>query len=327
VKAIVYQRYGSPDVLECADIEKPLPGANEVSIRVRAAAANPLDWHFMRGEPYVMRMATGLREPKARRLGVDVAGDVDAVGANVTRFKPGEAVFGVCRGAFAENACTPESALVLKPREVSYAQAAAVPIAAITALQGLRNKGRIQSGQRVLINGAAGGVGTFAVQIARVLGAEVTGVCSGRNVEMVRALDADHVIDYTRESFTDSTQQYDLLLDCVGNHPLLTCRRVLNPKGTYVIVGGSGGPWFGPLPRSIVAAALSLFVSQQFCTALAKQNEGDLEILRDFMATGKLRPVLDRRYRLSEVPEAIRYLETGHARGKVVIDVDRGDEA
>ncbi len=325
MKAIVYQRYGSPDVLECADVDRPVPGEREVSISVRAASANPLDWHFMRGTPYVLRVASGLSEPKIRRLGVDVAGQVEAVGGRVTRFKPGDAVFGACRGAFAEHACTTESALALKPADVTFAQAAAVPVAAITALQCLRDEARVQPGHRVLINGAAGGVGTFAVQIARALGVEVTGVCSGRNVEMVRSLEADHVIDYARERFTDSAQKYDVLLDCVGNHPLSACRRVLNPKGTYIIVGGSGGPWLGPLPRSIMAAALSLFVSQQLCTALAKTNAGDLDVLRDWLVAGKLRSVIDRSYRLTEVPEAIRYLETGHARGKVVIDVDRAD--
>jgi NADPH:quinone reductase-like Zn-dependent oxidoreductase len=326
VKAIVYQHYGAPDVLVCADVEKPVPAANEVSIRVRAASANPLDWHFLRGEPYVMRMASGLREPRIKRLGADVAGEIEAVGADVTRFKPGDAVLGVCRGAFAEHACAAEAALVRKPPDVSFAQAAAVPVAAITALQVLRDEAGVQPGQRVLINGAAGGVGTFAVQIAGVLGADVTGVCSGRNVELVRSLEADHVIDYTRENFTDGSQRYDVLLDCVGNHSLAACRRVLSPKGAYVIVGGSGGPWLGPLPRSLAAAALSLFVSQRLSTVLAKGNAADLATLCDFIVAGKLRSIIDRQYELDEVPEAIRYLEAGHARGKVVIDVDRADE-
>ena len=239
MKAAVYRRYGSPDVVRIEDVGKPVPKDNEVLIEVRAASVNPLDWHTMRGTPYFIRMMTGLRRPKIARLGVDVAGQVEAVGSNVTRFKPGDPVFGACSGAFAEYVCTRESALAAKPDNVTFEQAAAVPVAALTALQSLRDKGKIQPGQKVLINGAAGGVGTFAVQIARSFGADVTGVCSTRNVDMVRSIGADRAVDYTQEDFTRSGQRYDLILDLVGNHSLLACRRALNPKGTYVAAGGS----------------------------------------------------------------------------------------
>ena len=321
MKAIVYHDYGSPDVLKCEEIDKPTPGDSEVLIRVRAASVNPADWHYMRGTPYFVRLQAGLRRPKATRLGVDGAGQVETVGRNVTQLKPGDGVFGACRGAFAEYACAAESALVMKPDNVTFEQAASVPIAAVTALQGLRDKGRIQPGQKVLINGAAGGVGTFAVQIAKSFGAEVTGVCSTRNVDRVRSIGADQVIDYTQEDFTKTGQRYDIILDAVGNHSLLACRRALNPKGIYVAVGGPSGPWMiGPLARAITAPVLSRLVSQNLVMLLARlSKEGDLAILRDLMAAGKLIPVIDRTYPLSEVPEAIRYLEEAHARGKVVI--------
>ncbi len=319
MKAVVYYKYGSPDVLKCEEIEKPTAGDNEVLIRVRAASVNPFDWHFMRGTPYMVRIMAGLRKPKDKRLGVDVAGQVEAVGRNVTQFKPGDEVFGACRGAFAEYACTSESALVMKPDNVTFEQAASVPIAAFTALQGLRDKGHIQPGQKVLINGAAGGVGTFAVQIAKSFGAEVTGVCSTRNVDMVRSIGADRVIDYTQEDFTKSGQRYDLFFDCVGNHSLSACRRVLNPKGIYIVVGGPGGRWLGPLARMLKTLVLSRFVSQNLVMFLAKASKEDLTVMHELMKAGKVTPVIDKRYKLSEVPEAIRYLEEGHARGKVVI--------
>src|SRR5437588_5880372 len=247
MKAIVYHSYGSPDVLRLEEIEKPTAGDDEILIKVRAAAVNPLDLLF-RGTTYMVRVITGLRRPKDTRLGVDVAGQVEAVGRNVTQFKPGDAVFGTCKGAFAEYVCASESALVMKPDNVTFEQAASVPIAAITALQGLRlgglgDKGQIQGKHKVLINGASGGVGTFAVQIAKSFGADVTGVCSTRNVEMVRSIGADRVIDYTQRDFTKSAQHYDLLFDCMGNHSLSACRRVLNPKGVYIVVGGPSGPW------------------------------------------------------------------------------------
>jgi NADPH:quinone reductase-like Zn-dependent oxidoreductase len=319
MKAVVYYNYGSPDVLKCEEIEKPTAGDNEVLIRVRAASVNPYDWHFMRGTPYIVRMMAGLLKPKDKRLGVDVAGQVEAVGGNVTQLKPGDEVFGACRGAFAEYACASESALVVKPANVTFEQAASVPIAAFTALQGLRDKGHLQPGQKVLINGAAGGVGTFAVQIAKWFGAEVTGVCSTRNVDMVRSIGADRVIDYTQEDFTKSGQRYDLFFDCVGNHSLLACRRVLNPKGIYILVGGPGGRWLGPLARMLKTLVLSWFVSQKLVLFLAKPSKEDLIVMHEIMKAGKVTPVIDKRYKLSEVPEAIRYLEEGHARGKVVI--------
>jgi NADPH:quinone reductase-like Zn-dependent oxidoreductase len=331
MKAIVYYNYGPPDVLKCEEIEKPTVGYDQVLIRVRAASVNPYDWHFMRGTPCFLRIMTGLRKPKDTRLGVDVAGQVEAVGRNVTQFKPGDAVSGMCKGAFAEYSCAPQSTLVMKPDNVTFEQAAAVPIAALTALQGLRDKGKIQPGQKVLINGAAGGVGTFAVQIAKWFGAEVTGVCSTRNVEMVRSIGADHVIDYTQEDFTKTGQRYNLFFDCVGNHSLSACRRVLNPKGTYVGAGGggtdpadfSGARWMiAFLARSITQLVLSLFVSQKLVGVLAKGRREDLTFMNELMEAGKVTPVIDKRYRLSEVPEAIRYLEEGHARGKVVISLE-----
>jgi NADPH:quinone reductase-like Zn-dependent oxidoreductase len=319
MKAIVYHNYGSPDVLKCEEIEKPSAGDGEVLIKVRTASVNPLDWHFMRGAPYFVRLMTGLRKPKIARLGVDVAGQVEAVGGNVTQFKPGDEVFGSCRGAFAEYVCTFERALVAKPDNVTFEQAASAPVAAITALQGLRDKGRIQPGWKVLINGAAGGVGTFAVQIAKSFGADVTGVSSTRNVDLVRSIGADRVVDYTQEDFTRSGQRYDLIFDTVGNHSLSAYRRVLNPKGTYVAVGGPAGRWFDPMADLIKMLALSPFVSQKLVVFMARLSKEDLTVMRDLMAAGKVTPVIDRRYRLSEVPEAIRYLEAGHARGKVVI--------
>jgi len=276
MKAIVYYSYGSPDVLKYEEIEKPIPGDDEVLIRVCAASVNPLDWHFMRGTPYIVRMMAGLRKPKVTRLGVDVAGQVEAVGRNVTQFKPGNEVFGSCRGAFAEYACTSELALVTKPDNATFEQAASVPVAAYTALQGLRDKGQIRAGKKVLINGAAGGVGTLAVQIAKSFGADVTGVCSTRNVDMVRSIGADQVIDYTREDFIKSGQGYDLIFDLVGNHSLLACRRVLNPKGIYIGAGlGPGGSMIGLLARGITELVLSRFVSQKFVTLIARRSKED----------------------------------------------------
>jgi NADPH:quinone reductase-like Zn-dependent oxidoreductase len=321
VKAIRYREYGSTDVLEYVDVETPVPGATEVLIRVRAAAANPLDWHFMRGRPYLVRLGAGPGRPKDPRLGVDVAGVVTAVGRDVTRFKPGDAVFGGCRGAFAEYGVAAESALTTKPDSLSFEQAACLTVAGITALQGLRRFGQIQAGQQVLINGAAGGVGTFAVQIAKACGATVTGVCSTRNVEMLRSIGADRVIDYAHEDFTQDARRYDLLLDCVGNRPLSACRRVLMPGGTYVAVGGPDGRWIGAFALMIRVAVLAKFVKQRLVVCMVRRNPDDLATLRELVATGKVTPVIDRTCTLSEVPEAIRYLEAGHARGKVVITV------
>jgi NADPH:quinone reductase-like Zn-dependent oxidoreductase len=320
MKAIVYRTYGSPDVLRCEEIEQPTPKDDEALIKVRAASVNPYDWHGMRGQPYFFRLMIGLRKPKNMRAGVDVAGEVEAVGRNVTGLKPGDEVFGACRGAFAEYACAAESALVTKPENVTFEQAACVPIAALTALQALRDRGRVRAGQAVLINGAAGGVGTFAVQIAKSFGAEVTGVCSTRNVDMVRSIGADRVIDYTREDFTASGERYDVIVDCISNHSLSALRRVLHPQGIYVMVGASkGGRWIGPLPRLLEALVLSRFVSQSLGMVMARNRQEDLATLRQLLEAGKVTPVIDRRYSLSEVPEALRYLGVGHARGKVVI--------
>lgn len=325
MKAVIYSNYGSPDVLRLEEMEKPVAADKEVLIKVRAASVNSLDWHLLRGTPYFVRLMAGLRKPKEARLGVDVAGQVEAVGSKVTQFKPGDAVCGSCRGAFAEYVCVSESALVLKPVHLTFEQAAAVPVAGFTALQGLRDKGKIRPGQKVLINGAAGGVGTFAVQIAKALGAEVTGVCSTRNLEMVRTLGADWAIDYTREDFTQSGQRYDLIFECVGNHSFLACRRVLNPEGIYIGCGG-GGPeikWMiGHLAVMIVGQVFSRFVSQKSVGFIAKANQEDLNCLCQMMEAGKITPVIDRSYRLSETSAAIRYLEAGHARGKVVLTVE-----
>ena len=332
MKAIVYHSYGPPDVLKCEEIEKPTAGDNEVLIKVRAAAVNPLDLLF-RGTSYMVRIMTGLRKPKETRIGHDVAGQVEAVGRNLTQFKPGDAVFGTCKGAFAEYVCASESAVVVKPDNVTFEQAASVPIAALTALQGLRlgglgDKGQIQAKHKVLINGASGGVGTFAVQIAKSFGADVTGVCSTKNVDMVRSIGAKQVFDYTREDFTKSgqsyDQRYDLILDCVGNHSLLAHRRALNPNGVCVVAGAKGLWDF--LTHALAAPVLSRLVSQKFVTFIAKLNKKDLTIMRELMADGKVTPVIDRRYSLSEVPEAMRYLETRHARGKVVITLDDANQ-
>ncbi len=327
MKAIVYHNYGSPDVLRLEEVEKPVPNDHQVLVRVRAASVNPLEWHYMRGTPYLARIiAFGLLKPEVTRLGVDYAGTVEAVGRNVTRLKPGDEVFGGRTGAFAEYVTVLEDrAVVLKPANLTFEQAASVPIAGITALQALRDKGKIQPGQKVLINGASGGVGTFAVQIAKSFGADVTGVCSTRNVGMVRSIGADQVIDYTREDFTKSDQRYDLVLDNVGNHSLLEWRGVLKPKGILVTVGG-GGPddrWIGTFfSRPIKALILSPFVSQKFVMLLAELNKEDLTILSDLMQAGKVKPVIDKLYSFGEVPEALGYLEKGHARGKVVITMD-----
>ncbi len=321
MKAAVFTRYGPPDVVQIQDVDKPVPKGDEVLIQVCAASVNPLDWHLMRGEPHFIRAMTGLRRPRVPRIGVDLAGRVEAAGTNVTQFHPGDEVFGTTasRGAFAEYACAYEKDVVLKPVSLAFEQAASVPVAGLTALQGLRDKGRIQPGQKVLINGAAGGVGTFAVQIARSFRAEVTGVCSTKNMDLVRSLGADHVMDYTREDFTQGEQRYDLLFDCVGNHSLSACRRVLHRKGMHIGVGGSISSTSELLVLLIKPLVLSPFVSQRFVTFISKSRKEDLITLCELMAAGKVAPVIDRRYSLGEVPEAIRYLEEGHARGKVVI--------
>jgi len=328
MKAIVYQNFGSPDILRFEEIDKPTPADNEVLIRVRAASVNPLDWKLMKGGPFILRLLLGLGKSKIKRPGIDVAGQVEAVGRNVTQFKPGDEVFGICRGAFAEYATSQsvpgkKSVLVLKPANVTFDQAASAPVAALTALQGLRDKGRIRQGQKVLINGAAGGVGTFAVQMAKSFAANVTGVCSTTNVDMVRSIGADCVIDYTKEDFTRSGQRYDLVLDCVGNHSLSACRRVLNPKGILVMVGApDDSPVIRLLARLLGALVLSRFVSQKMVFFIAKVNQEDLTILGEFMATGRITPVIDKHYRLSQLPEAFRYAAEGHSRGKLIVIPD-----
>ena len=322
MKAIVYCDYGPPDVLKLETIAKPVPNDTQVLVKVRAASVNPFDWHFMRGEPYIMRMGNGLRKPASTRLGVDFSGTVEAVGKNITQFKPGDEVFGGKMGAFAEYVCISERFLVPKPENMTFEQVGTVQIAGLTALQSLRDKGKLQPGQKVLINGASGGVGTFAVQIAKVLGAHVTGVCSTRNVDMVRSLGADHVVDYTKEDFTKGAERYDLIVDLVGNHGLLTVRRALTPNGKYVMVGGKKGRWLAPMDTVIRAFMLKPFVSQEMGFMISSVNKEDLTFLRDLMQSGKLTPVIDKTYPLSQVPEAIAYLETGRARGKVAITLN-----
>jgi len=319
MKAIVHHNYGPPNVLKYEEIEKPIIGDNEVLIRVRGSSVNPADRLF-RGSSYLVRIITGLHKPKDIRIGTDVAGQVEAVGRNVSRFTTGDEVFGICRGAFAEYASAPESKLALKPANASFEQAAAVPIAGLTALQGLRDHGQIKRNEKVLINGAAGGVGTFAVQVAKSFGADVTGICSTRNVEMVRSIGADRSIDYTQEDFTQGAARYDLILDCISNHSLLAYKRILNPNGRLVIVGGPSKVWI-ILILALKALVLSRFVSQKFGMFIATSNQQDLAVLRELIESGKMTLVIDRRYALSETPEAIRYLEEGHARGKVAIIV------
>ena len=319
MKAIVYRRYGSPDVLRLEEVPTPIPKDGEVLVRVHAASVNPLDWHLLRGKPYIVRPTSGWRKPKRNIPGVDVAGVVEAVGRDVTLVKPGDEVFGEKSRACAEYVCGPEKLFVHKPANMTLEQAAALPVGAITALQALREKGRLQPGQRVLINGASGGVGTFAVQLGKHLGGEVTGVCSTVNVDMVRSLGADHVIDYTREDFTRVGRTYDLIVDNVGNRSLLAMRHALAPNGTAVLVGASKGDWVGPVARMLAASQLSRFGSRRFVGMLTDIERDDLLYLRELAEAGKISPVIDRRYPLSEVPEAIRYLETMRARGKVII--------
>jgi NADPH:quinone reductase-like Zn-dependent oxidoreductase len=323
MQGVVRRCYGTADVLKIEEIEKPEVAGNELLIKVQSAAVNPLDYHYMTGIPYVMRLSSGFGTPSRQRLGVDFSGTVEAVGSDVTRFKPGDEILGTRSGALAEYVTVPEDgSITSKPANLTFDQAAAIPIAAVTALQGLRDKGRIQQGQKVLINGASGGVGTFAVQLAKSFGAEVTGVCSTRNVEMVRSLGADHVIDYTRENFTDNAERYDLILDNVGNHPLLDVKRALKPRGLVVIVGGpKNNRWIGPLGRSARAMMLNPFIDEEFVGLMASMNPTDLDTLAELARAGKVTPVIDRRYALDETAEAIRYLEQGRARGKVIVAI------
>ncbi|MFJ8076612.1 NAD(P)-dependent alcohol dehydrogenase [Streptomyces sp. NPDC096176] len=325
MKAIVQDVYGPADVLQLRDIDKPAPGDDDVLIRVRAAGVDPSVWHLMTGQPYPMRlMGFGLRTPRLRVRGWDVSGTVEAVGGNVTRFRPGDEVFGTCEGSFAEYACTPADRLAAKPPGAGFEQAAAVPISGFTALHSLREEGRIQKGQRVLIIGAGGGVGTFAVQLAKaVFEAEVTGVCGKDKTELVRSLGADHVIDYTRDDFTTDSRRYDLVLDTAGNRPLSHLRRALAPRGTLVLVGGEGGGrWFGGLHRSLGALLLSPFIGQNLRAPFVKEPKEDvLQPLADYLESGRITPVIDRTYPLSEAADAVRHWEMGHTRGKLVLTV------
>ena len=322
MRSIIYREYGSPDVLQLERIDKPIVGDDSVLVRIHAAAANPYDWHFMRGEPYFMRLFIGLRAPKEDRLGVDFAGRLEAVGKNVTHLRPGDEVFGLGNGTFAEYVTAPANQVASKPEVLSFEQAAAVPLAALTALQGLRDVARLEPGHRVLIIGASGGVGTFAVQIAKALGAEVAAVCSTRNLELVRSLGADEAIDYTKEDFGDSGRRYDVIFQLAGKRSPSDCLSSLTPRGILINSSGdSKNRWLGPMGRFIRAAALSPFVSQTLGSQTTKRSRGDLEYLTELIEAGKITPVIDRTHPLSEVPEAIGYLERGHARGKVVIRV------
>ena len=315
MKAILFTEYGSPDVLQFKDVEKPVPADNEVLIKVYAASANPLDWHSMRGAPFLARVEFGLQRPRDPRLGADVAGRVEAVGKNVTQFQIGDEVFGdIFKGSFAEYACTSEKLLAAKPANSSYEAAAAVPVAALTALQGLRDKGQIRLGQKVLINGASGGVGTFAVQIAKSYGTEVTGVCSTRNLDLVRSIGANHVIDYTKEDFTNNGQHYDLIFDTIGNLSVSGCQRALSPNGICAIAG---------FTTMFHLFQVMLFGGKKVgMMETAKADKKDLLFIKELLETGKVVPVIDRTYPLNETAEAIRYLETSRARGKVVITVE-----
>jgi NADPH:quinone reductase-like Zn-dependent oxidoreductase len=320
MKAVVYTKYGSPNVLQVKDVEKPAPKENEVLIKIHAASVNAYDWHFLTADIFLMRlMGGGLLKPKYTGLGADIAGRVETIGKNVKQFKPGDEVYGMVKGGFAEYACALEDALALKPSNLSFEEAAAVPMAAVTALQGLRDKGHIQAGQKVLINGASGGVGTFAVQIAKSFGAEVTAVCSTKNVDQAHSLGADHVIDYTKEDFTQSGQKYDLILAANGYHPLSAYKRALTPRGIYVMAGGYKAQIFQGM---LMGSWMSESGGRKMGGVSAKRSQKDLVILKELLEAGKVVPVIDRRYPLSEAAEALRYLGAGHARGKVVITVE-----
>jgi NADPH:quinone reductase-like Zn-dependent oxidoreductase len=322
MKAIVCTEYGSPDVLNLEEVRDPTPEEDEVLVKVHAASVNAADWHILRADPFLVRLAMGLLKPKHEILGADIAGRVEAVGANATRFQPGDEVFGDLSGCgfggFAEYVCASEDALALKPANMSFEEAAAAPLAAAASLQGLRGKGQVQPGQKVLVNGASGGVGTFAVQIAKSFGAEVTGVCSTDKLDMARSIGADHVIDYTQQDFTKNGQRYDLILAANGYHSISGYKRALSPNGIYVMLGGSTAQMYQAM---LLGPLVSMAGSKKMGNLLAKPNQTDLVFLKDLLEAGKVKPVIDRSYPLSEVPEAIRYLEEGHARGKVVITV------
>lgn len=321
MKAIVQTRYGSPDVLQLKDVDEPAVGDDQVLIRVQAAAVNIGDWHLLRGVPYVIRLVAGLRRPRREIPGLDIAGQVESVGQNVRQFRPGDEVFGWCKGAFAECACAAENDLLTKPANLTPEESAAVGDSAFTALAAVRDQGKVQPGDEVLINGASGGVGTFAVQIAKSFGANVTGVCSTRNLDTVRSLGADQVIDYTTEDFAQTGRRYDVMLDLVGTRPLSDCRRALTNRGTYVVVGVKDmGRWLG-LGRQIKALSLSPFVRQRMRVFVVRHNRDDLVVLKQLVEAGKVAPVIDRRFALSDVPDALQYQGEGHARGKIVIAV------
>jgi len=322
MKAIIQQKYGSPDVLQLMEVDKPILNDNDVLLRVHAAGVNWADWAMMRGVPYLFRMMFGgLRGPKAAIRGTDVAGTLEAVGKNVRQWHPGDEVFGWCEGAFAEYVCAGEDQFAPKPACMTFEQAAAVPMVGCVALQALRDAGQVQPSLKVLINGASGGIGTFGVQIARSFGADVTGVCSTRNVDMVRSLGADHIIDYTQEDFTRNGQRYDVILDIAGNHSLSDCRRALTASGTLISSSGEPSRWIGPMARILWARVLSLFVHQRLPLFVAMRNQADLVVLKQLIESGKVRPVIDRTYALSEAPAAIEYVGNRHCRGKVVVSV------
>jgi NADPH:quinone reductase-like Zn-dependent oxidoreductase len=322
MQAIVHETYGGPEVLELRAVDTPTPGDDRVLVRVHAASVNAYDWHMLTGLPYIGRLGEGLRKPKNTIPGVDVAGTVQAVGRNVTQFRPGDEVFGAANGSFAEYACARQENIVAKPNGLSFLHAATIPMAGTTALQALRNKGRVQAGQHVLINGAAGGVGTFAVQVAKALGAEVTGVCSTGNVDRVRSLGADHVIDYTVDDFASDARCYDVMIDNAGSRSLRDCRRALTRNGIYVIVGGQKkGRVLGPASGMLKAVVTFPFVSQKAAPMIAKYNQDDLQFLGQLVTDGKVTPVIEQSYQLSEVPEAIRRVGTGHAKGKLVVTI------
>ena len=322
MQAITFAKYGGPDVLSHGTAPVPTPADGQVLIRVKAASVNPLDWHLIRGLPYLVRLQAGVRRPKRQTPGADVAGVIEAVGNGATRFQVGDEVFGEVNGSFAELATTNEKNLAIKPSNISFEQAAAMPVAALTALQGLRDKGHIRAGHKVLINGASGGVGTMAVQIAKALGAEVTAVCSGRNLDLVRSIGADHVVDYTEADFTQLDEKFDIIYDAIGNRSVFECRKIMAPDGVLVAVGADGmGNWIGPLTHFAKVGIASLLGSQQMAVFLAKVDHEDLAAIAGMVEAGDVTPVIDRTYSLAQVPEAVAYLEAGHARGKVVISL------
>jgi NADPH:quinone reductase-like Zn-dependent oxidoreductase len=324
MKAIVYEKYGSPDVIQFKDIEKPTPKDDEVLIKIHAASVNAYDWHFLTADIFLIRfMGGGFLKPKNTRLGADMAGRIETVGKNIKQFQPGDEVFGMVKGSFAEYTCAPESALALKPVHTSFNEAAAIPMAAITALQGLRDEGQIRAGQKVLINGASGGVGTFAIQIAKSFGAEVTAVCSTGNLEQARSIGADHVIDYTKEDFTKNGQQYDLVFAANGYHSLSAYKRALTPKGIYIMAGGSMAQIFQSM---LMGSMMSETGGRKMSGISAKRNQNDLVFIQELFEAGKVKSIIDRQYPLSEAAEALRYLGAGHARGKVVISVESNNK-